>query len=89
MNENKTKYMFFNFKKGDIATLNGGSLKLVDKCLGSSVSSTEKDIDMRLAKTWTAIDRLSIVWKYDLSDKIKRNFSQLSQFYCMNEPHGS
>ena len=28
---------------------------------GSSVSSTEKDIDTRLTKTWTAIDKLSII----------------------------
>ena len=36
----KTKYMYFN-KIGDISTLKGGSLKLVDKFkyLGSSVSS--------------------------------------------------
>ena len=27
----------------------------------SSVSSTEKDIDTRLMKAWTAIDRLSII----------------------------
>ena len=54
------------------------SLKLVDKftCLGSSVSSTEKDIDTQLTKAWTAIDRLSIIWKSDLTDKMKRSFSQ-------------
>ena len=47
----------------DFATLDGASLKLVDKFtyLGSSVSSTEKDIDTRLTKAWTAIDRLSII----------------------------
>ena len=44
--------------------------------LGSSVSSTEKDIDTRLTKAWTAIDRLSIIWKSDLTDKIKRSFFQ-------------
>ncbi len=45
---------------GDISTLDGTPLKLVDKFtyLGSSVSSTEKDIDTRLTKAWTAIDRL-------------------------------
>ena len=49
---------------------------LVDKFTyhGSSVSSTENDINMQLAKACTAIDRLSIIWKSDLSDKIKRNF---------------
>ena len=40
--------------------------------LGSSVSSTESDINMRLVKSWTPIDRLSIIWKSDLSDKIKQ-----------------
>ena len=56
----------------------GASLKLVDKFtyLGSSVSSTEKDIDTRLTKAWTAIDRLSIIWKSDLTDKMKRSFFQ-------------
>ena len=63
---------------GNIATLDGASLKLVDKFtyLGSSVSSTEKDIDTRLTKAWTAIDRLSIIWKSDLTDKRKRSFFQ-------------
>ena len=42
----------------------------------NSVSSTEKDIDTRLTKVWTAIDRLSIIWKSDLTDKMKRSFFQ-------------
>ena len=43
--------MWFN-QAGDISTLDGTSLKLVDKFtyLGNSVSSTEKDIDTRLTK---------------------------------------
>ena len=63
---------------GDISTLDGTPLKLVDKFtyLGSSVSSTEKDIDTRLTKAWTAFNRLSIIWKSDLTDKIKRSFFQ-------------
>ena len=54
------------------------SLFLVDKFtyLGSSVLSTEKDIDTRLTKVWTAIYRLSIIWKSDLTDKRKRSFFQ-------------
>ena len=61
---------------GDISTLDGTSLKLVDKFtyLGSSVLSTEKDIDTWLTKTWTAIDKLSIIWKSDLTDKMKHSF---------------
>ena len=38
--------------------------------------STEKDIDTRLTKAWTAINRLSIIWKSDLTDKMKRSFFQ-------------
>ena len=51
---------------------------IVDKFtyLGSSVASTEKDIDTRLTKAWTAINRLSIIWKSDLTDKMKRSFFQ-------------
>ena len=61
---------------GDIYKLDGTSLKLVDKFtyLGSSVSSTEKDINMWLTKL--AIDNISIIWKSDLTDKMKRNFFQ-------------
>ena len=63
---------------GNITTLDGASLRLVDKFtyLGSSVSSTENDIDTRLTKAWTAIDRLSIIWKSDLTDEMKRSFFQ-------------
>ena len=73
VNENKTEFMCFN-QRSDISTLNGVSLKVEDKFtyLRSSVSSAEKDINTRLAKAWTAIDRLSVIWKSDLSDEIKR-----------------
>ena len=30
----------------------------------------------RLAKAWAAIDRLSVIWKSDLTDKMKRSFFQ-------------
>ena len=72
VNAHKTEYMCYN------QTLDRTSLKLVDKFTyqGSSVSSTEKDIDTRLTKAWTAIDRLSIIWKSNLPDKMKRSFFQ-------------
>ena len=75
VNAHKTEYMSFN-QTGDISTQDGTSLKLVDKFTyrGSSVSSTEKGIDMRLMKAWRAIDKLSIIWKSDLTDKMKRSF---------------
>ena len=77
VNAHKTEYMCYN-QTGDISTLDGTPFKLVDKFtyLGSSVESTEKDIDTRLTKAWTAINRLSIIWKSDLTDKMKRSFFQ-------------
>ena len=77
VNAHKTEYMCFN-QTGDISTLNGSSLNLVDKFtnLGSSISSTKTDIDTRLTKAWTAINSLSVIWKSDLTDKMKRSFFQ-------------
>ena len=69
--------MYFN-QTGDIFTLNSSSLKLVDKftCIGSRVSSTETNINIWRAKAWTAINRISVIWKSNLTDKIKRSFFQ-------------
>ena len=77
VNAHKTEYMCFN-QTGNISTLGGSSLKLVDKFtnLGNSVSSTEKDIDTRLTKAWTAINKLWVIWKSDLTDKMKHSFFQ-------------
>ena len=71
----KTEYICFN-QRGDISTLNGSSLKPEDKFiyLGRSISSIERDINTWLAKAWTAINRLSVIWKSDLTDKMKRSF---------------
>ena len=79
VNAHKTEFMCIN-QKGDISTLDRTSLRLVDKFtyLGSSVSSTEKDINTWLKKAWTAIDRLSIIWKSNLTDKMKRSFFQVA-----------
>ena len=62
VNAHKTEYMCYN-QTGNITTLDGTSLRLVDKFtyLGISVSSTENDIDTRLTKAWTAIDGLSSI----------------------------
>ena len=64
VNVHKTEYRCYN-QTGDISTLEGTPLKLVDKFtyLGSSVEPAEKDIETRLTKAWTAINRLSIIWK--------------------------
>ena len=34
------------------------------------------NIDTQLTKAWTVIDKLSVIWKSDLTDKMKRSFFQ-------------
>ena len=77
VNAHKTKYICYN-QTADFSTLDRTSLKLVDKLtyLRSSISSTEKDIDTLQTKAWAVIDRLLIIWKSDLTDKMKRSFFQ-------------
>ena len=74
VNANKTEFKW----EGAISTLTSKPLKLVDKFthLGSNTSSTESNVNMCQLKAWTSINRLSIIWKFDLSDKIKRDFFQ-------------
>ena len=71
VNAHEREYIWFN-QKSDISTLKGSPLKLVDKFtyLGSSVSLTKNNINTWLEKAWIAIDRLSVIWKSDLIDKI-------------------
>ena len=77
MDSNKTEFMYSN-QDGAICSLNGKSLKLVDKFqyVYSNISSTKRDNNIRISSTWTAIDKLTTIWKYDLSNKIKREFFQ-------------
>ena len=67
-NVDKMEYIFFN-QSSHICSLNYGSLKLVNRVtyFGRCNSSTENEINTRLAKAWTAFDRLSDIWKSDLS----------------------
>ena len=91
INADKTEYMCFN-QKADISLLNGRSLKPVDKSTyqGSSVSSTKDGINTRLVKAWTDIDRLSVIWMSDLTDKIKCSFSKqrLCRYCYIDALHG-
>ena len=77
VNADKTEYMCFN-ERCDISSLKGCPLKHVDKFtyIGNSVSSTENDINTWLAKSLTAVDKLSVIWESDLTDKTKRRFFQ-------------
>ena len=71
VNANKT--LMSLTQGGSISTLSAKPLKFVDKFtyLGSNISSIQSDVNIRLAKAWTTVGRLSIIWKYDLSDEIK------------------
>ena len=75
VNAHKTDYICFNLRS-DISTLNASSLKLMDKFtyLGNNVSSTKRDINTSLAKAWTTIDKLPVMWKSNLADKLRRIF---------------
>ena len=48
----------------------------VPVCLGEVFPWLCMVIETRLTKAWTAINRLSIIWKSDLTDKMKRSFFQ-------------
>ena len=56
----------------------GPSLQLIDQFtyFGSNILSTESDVNLLFVKTWTAIDRLQIIWISAPSDKIKQDFFQ-------------
>ena len=77
MSANTTEITCFTHE-GPISTVSGKPLILVDQFtyLGSNISSTESNINIHLAKAWIAIDRLSIISKSDVFDKIKRDFFQ-------------
>ena len=91
VNAHKTEYMCFN-QRGGISTLKDSPLKLVDMCtyFRNIISSSNNDIDKRLGNWWTGIDSLSVIWKSDLTDKIKRSFFQAAVISIMiyKCPHG-
>ena len=62
MNANKTEHICFKREEA-IFILSGKPLKLLDKFkyLDNNISSTEIDVNIRLAKVWTAIDMTLLV----------------------------
>ena len=62
VNANKTKCMCLNREEA-IYNIICSPLKLVDQFmyLGSGISFTENDVNIRPAKVWTAIERISII----------------------------
>ena len=78
--DNKIKYnkKEINQLYFSISTLSDKLLKLIDQFtyLGSYISSTESDINICIMETWTVINRLSVIWKSDLSNQIELDFLQ-------------
>ena len=75
VNSIKTELLCFRQNRA-IAILNGKLLKLVNQFiyLSSNISSTESNVSVHIGKAWTAIDKLSIIWKCSLSHEIKCEF---------------
>ena len=51
-------------------------LKNVDNFsyLESEIESNDKEIKIRIAKSWAALDKLRSIWKSQLNTTLKRNF---------------
>ena len=73
-NLDKTEFTCFN--QDGASSVNSKPLKLVHqlKYLGSDISSIKSNVN--ISKVWTAIDRLSTIWKSNLLDNIKGKFFQ-------------
>ena len=79
MNANKTEFMCLE-QEGAISTISGKPLKLVDqfsKVGDCSQGLPNSHTSVAIVKVWTAIDRLSLTWKSNFSNKIKHDFFQL------------
>ena len=77
VNTYETVFMCFKHDQA-ISTLSGKLLKLFYQFsyLSSNISSTESNVNICIGKTWIAIERLIIIWKFDLTDEIKWDFFQ-------------
>ena len=77
VNAHKTEYMRYN-QTGGISTLNDCSLKLVDKfTYQGSCCLINRDRHQHVtSKGMASHDSLSVIWKSDLTDKMKRSFFQ-------------
>ena len=71
-----------------VSSLNGNPLKSVDQIiyLGSNISSTEIWVNPRTGKTWNAFDRLTIIEKSDLPNKIDSSKLRSCRYYYMDAP---
>ena len=90
VNTNKTEFMGFKRRSHLLSKIRPLRLVYMFTYFSSHISSTESDVNIHLAKAWTAINRLLIIWQFDLSNKINSIFFNLwlCPYYCMDAPHG-
>ena len=76
-NTDKTEYMSYNLNNDiNMMSRNDHCIKQVNnfKYLGSSIGSTERDIQIRIAQDWSALNSMNTILKSIMSDNLKRNF---------------
>ena len=74
LNARKTEVMAYNIKDHlELRTASGAELKRVGdfKYLGSWVESTEKDLKIRRALAWQALNKMGNIWKSNMSRNTK------------------
>lgn len=78
LNAKKTQVITYNIppEHQPLTTAGGTVLKEADDfgCLGSWVSSTEKDLEVRRALAWMAVNGMTSVWNANLLRQIKLSF---------------
>ena len=73
-------------------SIGGNMIKQVEdfKYLGSYIESTDRDVNIKIAKVWAALNSMQSIWKSKLSDGLKRNLfrAELNQFLFKDTLHG-
>ena len=90
INVKKTECMNVNCQ-GAILTRTGNFLKTVMEFtyLGSNIASSSKDVNTRIGKAWLALKRLSVIWKSNISNNIKKSFFRTTvESVESGHPHG-
>ena len=75
INTTKTKFIAVN-TEGTITAQNGCDLEQVHdfNYLGSKIISSEKYIQVEIASSWSALNKLTPIWKSNLDVSIRRDF---------------
>ena len=85
VNAHKTGYMSFN-QTGDISTLNISTLKLVDQPREQCLTNRDRH-QHATSQGKESYYRPSVIWKSDLTDKMKRSFFPGAIVSILDSPH--